>query len=221
MKKTMMKRTIMGLPNRRVFQVFVVSLLCLLFPGVLMILGETPATAGLATSIPGDETGSHEDSLYLIGPGDVLEILVWNEPSVSRTVTVRLDGKISMPLVDDIQAAGITLPLLKKRITTALAGYVDEPSVYVMLQTSNSKMIYIVGKVNNPGEHLLQKDTTVLQAIAMAGGFTEWADKDDIVILRKTPTGQLRIAFNYSRVLSGKDIEQNILLKTDDVIVVP
>jgi polysaccharide export outer membrane protein len=136
-------------------------------------------------------------------------------------VRVRPDGKISLPMVDDIQASQSTLLRLKERITEALAGYVDHPAVYVMLQENRSNKIYIIGKVNAPGEYVLEKDTTVLQAIATARGFTEWAKKDDILILRSGPLGQFSIEFDYDRVISGKDIEQNILLSPDDVIIVP
>jgi len=164
---------------------------------------------------------TQEGDDYVIGPGDVLELMVWKEPDLSRTVTVRLDGKISFPLVDDIQAARLTLPMLKKRLTDVLSGYIESPSIYVMLEASQSKKIYILGKVNRPGEYVLNKPTTVLQAMATAGGFGEWAGKDSIVILRLTPSGQSRITFDYDRVVSGKDIEQNIFLQPDDVIVVP
>jgi polysaccharide export outer membrane protein len=132
-----------------------------------------------------------------------------------------MDGKISLPLVDDIQAAGSTLLQVKKRITEALSGFVDAPAVYVMLEESRSKRIYIVGKVNAPGEYPLEKDMTLLQAIAMAGGFAEWADRGDIVIMRKVPQGQIRIEADYQRAVSGKDLGQNIPLRPDDVIVVP
>lgn len=158
---------------------------------------------------------------YLIGAGDVLEIVVWREDDISRIVRVRPDGKISLPLVDDIQAAEGTLGQLKDRLTKALADFVDAPSVYVMLQENRSKRFYVVGRVNAPGEYILERDITVLQAIAAAKGFTEWAKKDDIVIVRDGPRGQVVIEFNYDRVISGKDATQNIVLKPDDVIVVP
>jgi len=195
-------------------------LLSLFSMGVFCLKGPDSAVAGETTStIAGG--GSAETAGYLIGAGDVLEILVWREPDISRTVRVRPDGKISLPLVDDIQALHCTLPQLKDRITKTLAAYVDNPAVYVMLQENRSKKIYLIGKVNAPGEYVLEKETTVLQAIATAGGFTEWANKDDIVILRKGQQGQFRIEFDYDRLVSGKDIQQNILLKPDDVILVP
>ena len=143
------------------------------------------------------------------------------EPELSRSVRVRPDGKISLPLVDDIQASQSTLRQVKLRITKALAKYVEHPSVYVMLQESGSKKIYLLGKLNAPGEYGLEKETTVLQAIAKAGGFADWADTDDIVIVRNGPEGQTRIEFNYARVAAGKDLERNIYLQPDDVIIVP
>jgi polysaccharide export outer membrane protein len=172
---------------------------------------------------PASGGDAHEASQadYVIGPGDVLEILVWKEPDLSRTVTVRMDGKISLPLVDDVQAAGIKPLILKERITQALSGFVDAPAVYVILQEQNSKRIYLVGKVNSPGEYPLKGNMTLLQAIALAGGFAEWAGTGDIVIIRKGPKGQVRIKADYGRAVSGKDIEQNILLHPDDVIIVP
>jgi polysaccharide export outer membrane protein len=193
--------------------------LCLLCMGGFSRTGLHPLMAQEPASRetnPGTQGGD-----YLIGAGDVLEILVWREPDLSRIVTVRPDGKISLPLVDDVQASQGTLLDLKKRLTEQLSGYVDKPSVYVMLQENRSKKIYMVGKINSPGEYPLEKNMTVLQAIARAGGFGEWAGKDDIIIVRKTPTGQIHIKFDYDRVVSGKDVTQNILLNPDDVIVVP
>jgi polysaccharide export outer membrane protein len=174
-------------------------------------------------STPSSDAGTRGDD-YLIGAGDVLEVLVWREPDLSRTVTVRPDGKISLPLVDDVQASQGTLLELKKRLTEMLSGFVEQPSVYVMLQENRSKKIYMVGKINSPGEYPLEKNMTVLQAVARAGGFAEWAEKDDIIIVRKGPGGpgsQVHIKFDYDRVVSGKDVKQNIFLNPDDVIIVP
>ena len=123
--------------------------------------------------------------------------------------------------MDEIQAGGSTLLQVKERITKALSAYVDAPAVYVMLQENRSKKIYIEGLVNAPGEYVLEKPMTVLQAIAMAGGFAEWADKADIIVMRKGTKGQIRIKVDYKRAISGKDVEQNILLQPDDVIIVP
>jgi len=195
------------------------SLLCM---GGFSQTGLHPAMAQDQPSRSNDPGTRGDD--YLIGAGDVLEILVWREPDLSRTVTVRPDGKISLPLVDDVQASQGTLLQLKKRLAETLSGFVEQPSVYVMLQENRSKKIYMVGKINSPGEYPLEKNMTVLQAIARAGGFAEWAEQDDIIIVRKGPRGagsQVHIKFDYDRVVSGKDVKQNILLNPDDVIVVP
>ena len=192
---------------------------CLFSAGVFSLAGLQPALAGETAPTTASPTTQAAD--YLIGAGDVVEIVVWKEPDLSRIVRVRPDGKISLPMVDDIQASQSTLLRLKERITEALTGYVDHPAVYVMLQENRSNKIYIIGKVTAPGEYVLERDTTVLQAIATAGGFTEWAKKDNIVILRRGSRRQLRIEFDYDRVISGKDVEQNIFLSPDDVIVVP
>ena len=165
--------------------------------------------------------GDAKEKSYIIGAGDILEVLVWKEPDLSRTVSVRPDGKISLPLVDDVRAAGSTLLEVKARITKALADYVEAPSVYVMLQENRSKRYYLVGNINAPGEYILEKDMSVLQAIAKANGLGEWANEDEIIILRRGAEGEFQIEFDYKSVVSGEDIEQNILLKADDVIIVP
>ncbi len=200
--------------------VFIAWWLFLWSSGVFTLMGPHLAVAG-ETALAPEERSMDLVADYLIGAGDVLEILVWKEPDISKTVRVRPDGKISLPLVDDIQASQSTLLELKKRISDALAPYVDHSSVYVMLQENRSKKIYIVGNVNAPGEYVLERDITVLQAIALARGFTEWANKDDVVIVRKGSRVQVRIKFDYDRVVSGKGLKQNILLNPGDVIVVP
>lgn len=181
--------------------------------GLHPLMAQEPASRATDPGTQGDD--------YLIGAGDVLEILVWREPDLSRTVTVRPDGKISLPLVDDVQAAGNTCLELKKLVMEALVGYVELPSVYVMLGQNRSKIYYIIGKVSGQGEYPLERDTNILQALAKAGGLAQWASKDDIIIVRKTPTDQVHIRFDYDSVVSGKDVKGNILLNPGDVIVVP
>jgi polysaccharide export outer membrane protein len=192
----------------------------LLLLGILHLPGTFSAIAGEKFSgAPQADNGSED---YLIGKGDILEIVVWNEPNLSRTVRVRPDGKISLPLVDDIQASQSTLLQLKKRITQVLSGYFDySPSVYVILQENRSKKVYILGKVSAPGEYVLEKKINVIQALAMARGFAEWADKQDIVIVRKTSNGLHLIDFDYDHLVNGKNMKQDISLQADDVIIVP
>jgi polysaccharide export outer membrane protein len=158
---------------------------------------------------------------YIMGPEDVIEIAVWKEPDVSRVVSIRPDGKISLPLTGDIQAAGLTAEQLKGKIREALAGYMDEPNVSVTVQGINSLKIFIQGEVAAPGVYQLRSNCNILQAISLAKGFTEWAKKDRIVVFRKEGDKALSIPVNYEKILSGEDPAQNIILQRDDTIVVP
>jgi len=161
------------------------------------------------------------DSSYIIGPQDVLEIQVWREPDFSRQVLVRPDGKITFPLVDDVQAAGMRTMDLKHVLAEKLEGFVDNPEVTVTVLESHSKNFYIIGKINRPGTYPLSPDMTVLQALSVAGGFAEWADKDSIRIIRRSGGTEEIIGFDYDKIMSGKNLEQNILLEPNDTILVP
>lgn len=159
---------------------------------------------------------------YLIGPGDILEVIVWREEAVSRSeLLVRPDGKITMALIDDIQAAGRTPMQLKAALTEAFKKYLTAPQVYVTLKASEANWFSVLGNVNEPGRHHMLAPTTVLQAIAQAKGFNEWASKNNVVIIRGTPPNQQRFEFDYSEVIDGDNIEQNIRLWPGDVIIVP
>ena len=159
---------------------------------------------------------------YIIGSGDVLEIVTWKEPDFSRDeVLVRTDGFISFPLLNDVEAAGHTPVELKKMIEQGLKDYVTNPEVTVTVRTAGSKRFYILGEIANTGEYELVKELTVLQAFALAGGFTEWASKKEIILMRKE-NGQDKIyRVNYKAIVKGKDISQNIALRPDDTIIVP
>jgi polysaccharide export outer membrane protein len=162
------------------------------------------------------------DPAYVIGVDDVLVINVWKEPEVSRTVPVRSDGKISLPLVGELQAAGQTPRQLEEGIKKCLQSYISEPEVTVILQDSKSQKINILGRVTRPGTYLMSSSTTVLDAIAMAGGFKDFAKQKSIYVLRKSPDGtEQRISFNYKEVIKGKNPEQNIHLLPRDTLVVP
>jgi polysaccharide export outer membrane protein len=170
------------------------------------------------------QTWSAKDSAqdYEIGAGDILGITTWKEPDFSREeVLVRLDGKISFPLVNDIQAAGLSPVDLKRALEAGLQDYVSNPEVTVHVRSPLSKRFYILGEVQNTGEYPLVKHLTVLQAFAVAGGFTEWASKKEIILLR-TENGKDKLyRINYKAITKGKDLSQNIKLKTDDTIIVP
>ena len=158
---------------------------------------------------------------YIIGSADILEIHVWREPDLSRTIPVRPDGKITLPLLNDVQASGLTPLELKAGIEKGLAKFVESPTVSVGVQEIHSKNIFVLGQVESPGQYPLQQGLTVLQALSLAGGLAEWADKGDVVILRKENGKQRRIKFNYKNISKGKHLEKNIVLRPGDTIIVP
>jgi len=159
---------------------------------------------------------------YRIGSGDILDINTWKENDFSKTdILVRIDGKISFPLLNDIQAGGQTPLQLKKKIEIKLKNFIDNPVVTVTVTSPDSKKVYILGEVVNTGEYPLVKSLTVLQAFALAGGFTEWASKKEIILFRKEDGKDKTIRINYKNILKGKDFSQNVQLQADDTIIVP
>jgi polysaccharide export outer membrane protein len=159
---------------------------------------------------------------YRIDSGDVLEIVTWKEPDFSREqVLVRLDGKISFPLLNDVQAAGLTTVELKRTIEAGLKEYVEHPVVTVSVRDPLSQRFYILGEVQRTGEYPLVKHLTVLQAFALAGGFTEWASKDEIILLRSEGGADKVYRINYKDIAKGRDLGQNIKIRADDTIIVP
>jgi len=156
---------------------------------------------------------------YIIGPEDVLYIYVWKEDNLSRSVPVRMDGMISIPLVDDIKAAGLTPLQLKELLLAKLREFVDTPDVTVIVTEANSYKVYVQGEVRTPGVIRLRTETSLVQVIVLAGGFNEWADKKKITILRKEGGKDSRIRANYKKIIDGD--EQDIILKSGDIIIVP
>lgn len=183
---------------------------------------QTTESNDASKSITASQSGNTQDQAYVIGASDMLSINVWKEPDVSRIVPVRSDGKISLPLIGEIQASGRTPLQLDQEIATKLKAYISEPEVTVMVQESKSQKFNILGLVAKPGAYPLVSSTTVLDAIALAGGFRDFAKKKSIYILRKDTLGQSqRIPFNYKNVVVGKNPQENIALQADDTIVVP
>jgi polysaccharide export outer membrane protein len=158
---------------------------------------------------------------YVIGQGDVLEVFVWRNEQLSRQATVRPDGKISLPLIQDFQAEGLTILQLKDRITRQFKQYVQNPTITVIVRQINSYKISVLGRVANPGIYPLTTKTTLLDAISMAGGFTEWADKRKITVITNKGGKKGTLRINYKKIVSGKDLSQNIILQRGDTIVVP
>ncbi len=158
---------------------------------------------------------------YIIGPSDVLEIFVWKEPDFSREVLVRPDGRITLPLIDDVMAAGKTPLQLKEIIQKKLQEYIDLPVVTVIVKGIESKYYYIIGEVAHPGGYLFNKPITILQALALAGGFSEWAKKDKIMVIRSRSDGKrFFLYFNYEETIKGRKIN-DFYLKPGDIILVP
>jgi polysaccharide export outer membrane protein len=183
---------------------------------------QTPVDQKAADSQVQGSRGPHGDPSYVIGANDVLAINVWKEPDISRSVPVRSDGKISLPLVGELQASGQTPLQLEQQIAKRLQSYISEPEVTVIVTDSKSQKVNILGMVPRPGEYFLTSSTTVLDAIAMAGGFKDFAKQKSIYVLRQAPDGtQKRIPFNYKDVIKGKNADQNIRLQAGDTVVVP
>jgi polysaccharide export outer membrane protein len=159
--------------------------------------------------------------LYVIQPNDLLKIFVWKQPDMSGQVLVRPDGRISLPLVQDIQAAGKTPEELKKNIEESLKEYIEFPTVTVIVDAIQSYKVFVTGQVSKPGPIMTEKPISVLQAIALAGGFLPIAKPAETVIVRSTAEGSTLFRFNYPEVIKGEHFNQNIALKTGDVVVVP
>jgi len=202
------------------------ALVALMSAGLLAQSGSTSQPQGNDKSVGENHAVAPEkarsDDSYVIGANDMLSVNVWKEPDVTRSVPVRSDGKISLPLVGELQAAGQTPRQLEQEITKRLQSYISEPEVTVIVTDSKSQKINILGMVARPGAYLLSGSTTVLDAIAMAGGFKDFAKKKSIYVLRTNPDGtQKRIPFNYKDVIKGTNPEQNVKLLAGDTLVVP
>jgi len=180
----------------------------------------SPATTGPSiTTVP---SGTPIPSDYVIGPGDVLQITVWKNETLSRVAPVRPDGKISMPLLHDISAAGLTAMQLRDKISKALSEFLPNPEVAVAVTEVRSMRVSVLGEVQKPGVLELRGSTTILEAIAMAGGFRDFASPSKITVIRTDPNGQTqKLRFNYNRAVSNGNDEKNLVLKPGDVVVVP
>jgi len=176
------------------------------------------ATSAHAESAKGEEGSALE---YTFGAGDHLEISVFGEPEISKAVFVRIDGKISLPLIGDVQAADITATVLAKTIAEKLTKFVGNPNVTVILAESKSKVYYVLGQIKAPGEYLITQQITVLQAIGRAGGLLEWAKKSKIMIVSKPGTSKKITYFDYDSFLGGENIGQNVTINPGDTIVIP
>jgi polysaccharide biosynthesis/export protein len=180
-----------------------------------------PTTAASTQTQSKQALPAADDANYVIGPEDVLVVSVWKEPEVSGAVNVRPDGKISMPLLNDVQAAGLTPMALKNDITDKLTKFISEPRVTVMVTATNSQRVFVLGEVGRPGTLPLSPNMTVLQAISASGGLTPFANQKKIYVLRTEGGKQTKHMFNYKEVVKGENEAQNIQLRAGDTLVVP
>jgi polysaccharide export outer membrane protein len=185
--------------------------------------GGPSASAPAARPRGAESTLATTPAGYVIGPEDVLTILFWSETEkkMSGDVIVRPDGKISTPLLNDIQAAGLTPDQLRLRINEEASHYIDDPNAAVVVKQINSRKVFITGEVEKPGPYMLTGPMTVLQLIANAGGFKEYARRDAVIIMRTEAGSQVQLAFNYTEVVRGRKLQQNVELKPGDTVVVP
>ena len=209
------------LPIRRQMTRLALPVIFLLLSGVLAAqAAAAPPAATLPVADP-SAAKPHDDS-FVIGNDDVLAINVWNEPNISRSIPVRSDGKISLPLVGEVQAAGRTPMKLEQEIASRLQNFISQPEVSVMVQQINSQKFNVLGQVGHPGTFVIANSPTVLDAIALAGGFRDFAKQKAIYVLRQNADGtETRLPFNYKDVIKGKNLAQNVKLQPRDTIIVP
>ena len=192
----------------------VLSLAACLAPLEPPTAGDTPAVTNSLSYASGD---------YKIGPEDVIEVIVWRNADLTKTVTVRPDGKISLPLIGDVMALRLTPAQLTKEIQNRLKEFKENPNVSVVVQQVNSYGVFVLGEVVHPGKYQLKTYTTVLQAVSLAGGFTPYASKNKMFVLRKIPEKdtEIRIPIDYKEIVSGEDSNHNTVLIPGDTLVVP
>jgi len=182
---------------------------------------QAPAAPVVATPVDPTAAAAATDPTYVIGPDDVLTVVFWRDKDTTADVVVRPDGKITLPLFNDVQAAGLTPDQLRGAIQKLAEKYFQEPNVSVVVKAVNSRKVYVTGAVGKPGPYPLTSRTTVLQMLAQAGGLGDFAKKDKIAVLRTENGETKRYPFNYKDVIDGKKLEQNIELRPGDTLIVP
>lgn len=199
---------------------------------VLLVIGTSVAQAGqdrqapiappqVAATAPGNATQIQAPADYRIGVGDVLLVTFWREPEMTGEIVVRPDGKITLPLIKEVSAAGLTPVDLQRQLETAAGKFIQDPNVTVAVRTINSRQVFIMGNVQRPAVYPLNGPTTVLQFLAQAGGVLEFADRSNIVILRSENGKSSTFKFNYDDISRQKNLGQNIELRPGDTVIVP
>jgi polysaccharide export outer membrane protein len=177
--------------------------------------------AGAAAASRGVASAAAVPADYVIGPEDVLSVVYWRDKDMTTDVAVRPDGRISLPLLNDVQAAGLTPAQLRDRLMEVSKKYIEDPSITIVVKQINSRKVFITGEVNKPGPYPLVGPTTVLQLISIAGGLRDYADSKKILIVRNENGRPMSYLFNYKDVVSRKNLRQNIELKPGDTVIVP
>jgi len=193
---------------------------------VLLVAAHATAAQAPRADRPADRTTTAPAAVtppadYVIGPEDVLSIVFWREQDMSADALVRPDGRITLPLLNDVEVAGLTPDQVRLRVIDGAKRFIEEPNATVIVKQINSRKVYITGNVERPGTFPLLKATSVLQLIALAGGLKEFAKAGDIVVVRSEGTSQVSYNFNYDDLKSRKNLAQNILLKPGDTVIVP
>ena len=202
----------------KLYRILVVTAI-LTFPVASVASAQQAAAAPKATNVPKPAVASTLEE-YRIGPEDVLSISVWKNEPMSRVLPVRPDGMISLPLLDDIMAAGLTPAELRNLLAQKLAEYVPSPAVTVIVNDVKSFKVSVIGEVVKPARYELKSRTSVLDVLALAGGFNQFAARTRVVVLRQEGDKRIRIPFNYNRVTNGSD-EENVYLRPNDIVLVP
>jgi polysaccharide export outer membrane protein len=187
-----------------------IILIILSLMGPIVYAQQTSSPAPIAT-----------DNDYKLNPGDIINISVWKEEDLQQEVLIRPDGKFSFPLTGDILASGRSIGEVREQVTKRLSRYIPELVVSISVLQINGNKVYVIGEVGRPGEIIANPHIDVVQALAISGGANAFADLDNISILRRTPTGQRSIPFNYGDIEKGKRLEQNIMLQAGDIVIVP
>jgi polysaccharide biosynthesis/export protein len=218
--------TKLSVPQSRLRQAAGLAAIVVSLGAALPARAQAPVQTPAGTARPGAQApaGPVADvpPEYVIGPQDVLGINFWRDTDMTGDVTVRPDGRITLPLIGDVTAAGLTPEQLKAVIQKGAAKLIEDPTITVIVRQINSRKVFITGQVATPGAHVLTGPLTVMQLISLAGGLTEYAKKKEITVMRTEPTGkQTVLPFNYSDVSRGKNLAQNIVLKPGDTVVVP
>ncbi|MFO1204689.1 MAG: polysaccharide biosynthesis/export family protein [Burkholderiales bacterium] len=200
------------------------GILALCLPSLFLLYGVTSSAQSPSDEKPApvsSQLAGIDPSTYKVGAEDVLEISVWREDTLKKEVLVRPDGGISYPLIGDVHVAGKTVFEIRDEVAKRLEKFIPEPAVSVAILKVGSQRVYVIGKVNKPGDFPVGRYVDVLQALSMAGGLTPFADANDIRVMRRDGDRQVVLPFEYGRVVRGQKLEQNVQLRAGDVVVVP